>query len=154
MQLHITSEAEQMRLGGQLASLIPHPFVIYLQGELGTGKTTFVRGFLNGFTQPIRVKSPTYTLVEPYQIGDADYFHMDLYRLADPEELEYLGIRDLPKDAVLLVEWPEQGAGMLPLPDLEILLTYQEKGRLLKLNSKSRAGSDLLLKLHDVIDSV
>lgn len=151
-QLYVASETEQMELGARLASVTPHPFVIYLQGDPGAGKTTFARGFLNGLAEPVRVKSPTYTLIEPYKIEGADYYHMDLYRLADPEELEYLGVRDLPEDAVLLIEWPEHGVGMLPPPDLEIALTYQDQGRLLVFSHKSRSGSEILHILQGVID--
>ncbi len=133
-----------MAFGARLAARLPQPSVIYLQGDLGAGKTTLVRGLLNGLGEPVRVKSPTYTLIEPYHLNNMDFYHMDLYRLADPEELEYLGIRDLPEDAILLVEWPERGLGMLPLPDLEIAITHQEDGRLLKLTPLSSIGCKIV----------
>ncbi len=133
-----------MAFGARLAAWLPQPTVIYLQGDLGAGKTTLVRGLLNGLGESVRVKSPTYTLIEPYHLNGADFYHMDLYRLADPEELEYLGIRDLPEEAILLVEWPERGLGALPLPDLEIAITHQEGGRLLKLTPLSGVGCKIV----------
>ncbi len=133
-----------MAFGARLATRLPQSSVVYLQGDLGAGKTTLVRGLLNGLGEMVRVKSPTYTLIEPYHLNGVDFYHMDLYRLADPEELEYLGIRDLPEEAVLLVEWPERGFGMLPLPDLEISITHQEGGRLLKLMPLSGVGCEII----------
>ena len=144
LQLYLTSEQAQMALGARLAVLLPHPSVIYLQGDLGAGKTTLVRGLLNGFGESVRVKSPTYTLIEPYHLNGADFYHMDLYRLADPEELEYLGIRDLPEAAVLLVEWPEHGVGLLPPADLEINIIHQGDGRLLQLSPMSPVGDEIM----------
>jgi len=139
-----------MALGARLAALLPQPSVVYLQGDLGAGKTTLVRGLLNGLGETVRVKSPTYTLIEPYHLQGVDFYHMDLYRLADPEELEYLGIRDLPEAAILLVEWPERGIGMLPLPDLEITIAHQDDGRLLMLTPKSEVGDQVIVKLQSV----
>lgn len=136
-----------MALGARIATQLPKSAVIYLQGDLGAGKTTLVRGLLNGLGEQVRVKSPTYTLIEPYHLKGADFYHMDLYRLADPEELEYLGVRDLPEEAILLVEWPERGIGMLPPPDLEIFIEYREDGRQLKLMPMTKLGSEILDKL-------
>lgn len=153
LRIYVASEKEQAALGARLASVVPHPAVIYLQGDLGAGKTTLVRGFLNGLGETVRVKSPTYTLIEPYHLNGTDFYHMDLYRLADPEELEYLGIRDLPEDAVLLIEWPERGSDMLPLPDLEITIACQnEGGRLLRFCSASETGDKIIHLLQEVID--
>jgi tRNA threonylcarbamoyladenosine biosynthesis protein TsaE len=128
-------------LGQCLARSAKRPGVIYLEGELGTGKTTLVRGLLRGFGYQGKVKSPTYTLVEPYPIDGLTVYHLDLYRLGSPEELEWLGIRDLLADAsLLLVEWPEQGAGVLPPADLVISLTYKDKGRELRLRALTVQG--------------
>jgi tRNA threonylcarbamoyladenosine biosynthesis protein TsaE len=128
-------------LGQRLARSAKRPGVIYLQGDLGTGKTTLVRGLLRGFGYHGKVKSPTYTLVEPYPIDHLTVNHLDLYRLGSPEELEWIGIRDLLAEAsLLLIEWPEQGEGMLPPADLVISLTYQSEGRELQFRALTTEG--------------
>ncbi|MGB7934948.1 MAG: tRNA (adenosine(37)-N6)-threonylcarbamoyltransferase complex ATPase subunit type 1 TsaE [Gammaproteobacteria bacterium] len=128
-------------LGQCLSGSAKRPGVIYLRGDLGTGKTTLVRGLLRGFGYYGKVKSPTYTLVEPYPIDDLTIYHLDLYRLGSPEELEWIGIRDLlGESALLLVEWPEQGDGVLPPADLVISLAYQDQGRELHIQALTAAG--------------
>jgi tRNA threonylcarbamoyladenosine biosynthesis protein TsaE len=128
-------------LGQRLARSAKRSGVIYLQGDLGTGKTTLVRGLLRGFGYYGKVKSPTYTLVEPYPIDHLTIYHLDLYRLGSPEELEWIGIRDLLAEAaLLLIEWPAQGEGMLPPADLVISLTYQGEGRELQFGALTAEG--------------
>lgn len=130
-------------LGARLAKRLRPGDVIYLQGDLGAGKTTLVRGLLRalGYTGPVR--SPTYTLVESYAFdGRPTVHHLDLYRLADPEELEWLGIRDLcGGEAITLIEWPERGRGLLPPPDLTLDLAPSGCGRRATLESDHPQGS-------------
>ena len=117
------------------ASLTPGDRIA-LFGASGAGKTTLLRGILRGLGHAGAVKSPTFTLVEPYELGEVRVFHFDLYRLADPEELEFLGIRDyFEGDALCLIEWPERGAGVLPKADLDITISPHGVGRALQLQA-------------------
>ncbi|TVP90610.1 MAG: tRNA (adenosine(37)-N6)-threonylcarbamoyltransferase complex ATPase subunit type 1 TsaE [Thioalkalivibrio sp.] len=106
---------------------------IHLQGDLGAGKTTLVRGFLRALGHEGAVRSPTYTLLEPYEFGGLTVLHFDLYRVADPDELEYLGVREQSDERTLwLVEWPDRGAGWLPEPELVVNLRQEGAGRRLR----------------------
>lgn len=135
-------------LGAALAAAAPERCTLYLLGDLGAGKTTLARGFLQALGHAGPVRSPTYTLIEPYQLRGRDYYHLDLYRLGDPEELDYLGLRDLlGSPCVLLVEWPQRGAGMLPAADLELRLDYRDGARIASLRAGSGAGERLLSSL-------
>jgi tRNA threonylcarbamoyladenosine biosynthesis protein TsaE len=138
MRLHLEGEAAQEGFGAHLAGLFAADWaggwLVHLHGDLGTGKTTLVRGILRGLGHRGAVKSPTYTLIEPYEPGGLAVYHLDLYRLGDPEELEYLGLRDLlGGEGLLLVEWPERAGAALPPPDLEIRIAYAGTGRDLEL---------------------
>ena len=128
--IYIENEAAMMAFGGKLADDLPDGGIVLLKGDLGAGKTTLVRGLLRHLGHQGIVKSPTYTLVEPYELQHRKVYHFDLYRLGDPEELEYMGGRDYwESDALCLIEWPEQAKGYLPEADLIIEISYQGTGR-------------------------
>ena len=144
--LRAANASEQEAIGAELASVVSPPAVIFLYGNLGTGKTTLVRGILQGLGHVGKVKSPTYTLMEPYRLGERTCYHLDLYRIADPGELEFLGLRDLlDQSALLLVEWPERGQAELPPADLEIHIRYAAtSGRELCFSARSPLGELIL----------
>lgn len=137
-------------LGGRIAAALPPSCRIDLSGELGAGKTTLVRGLLRALGFRGTVRSPTYTLVEPYQVAGHQLYHLDLYRLSDPEELDYLGLRDLlGTTSILLVEWPERAGGALPVADLVITLSLLDPGRQARLVAQTSIGSELLARLQN-----
>ncbi len=139
--MHIPDAASMERVGARVAQVEPHQGVLFIHGELGAGKTTLVRGILRGLGASGPIKSPTYTLVEPYALGDLTVYHIDLYRLSDPSELEYIGIRDYVDDAALfLVEWPERAKRWLPAPDLVISIDILPEGRELCLTPHNALG--------------
>jgi tRNA threonylcarbamoyladenosine biosynthesis protein TsaE len=123
----VADEAAVQKLAGGFARVLQPPAVIYLRGDLGAGKTTFARAYVHALGFTGYVKSPSYGLLETYRAGGQVVLHLDLYRIEDPEELEYLAIRDLFDDqSVLLVEWPDRGGQHLPAPDL--VLDFGESG--------------------------
>ncbi|MHA3738557.1 tRNA (adenosine(37)-N6)-threonylcarbamoyltransferase complex ATPase subunit type 1 TsaE [Pseudomonas sp. Eth.TT006] len=139
--LYLADEQAMSDFGARIARVTQGHGLIFLEGNLGMGKTTLSRGIIRGLGHVGAVKSPTFTLVEPYEIGDVRAFHFDLYRLVDPEELEFLGIRDyFEDDALCLIEWPDKGAGFLPKPDLTITISPQDGGRSLKILSQGSRG--------------
>ena len=141
LELLANGEDAMVDLGAQIAQALEGRGVVYLEGNLGMGKTTLSRGIIRSFGHTGAVKSPTYTLVEPYELGQVNVYHFDLYRLASPEELEFLGVRDyFDGDNLCLVEWPEKGAGALPRPDLTITIDAVGTGRRLTLTGASSHG--------------
>jgi len=131
--------------GARLAECCRGGLLVFLHGDLGAGKTTLVRGFLRAAGCSGPVKSPTYTLVEPYSSQRGSFYHLDLYRLSDPEELEWIGVRDLfDAEQVCLIEWPEQGTGFLPAADLHVYLRPENSGRRVRLAAGSARGERVL----------
>ena len=148
LTLAARDEAAMVELGARLGQASEAGLVVYLQGDLGMGKTTLCRGFMRSHGHRGAVKSPTYTLVEPYQFGDLQVFHFDLSRLGDPEELEFMGIRDYFGDfSVCLVEWPERGQGALPPADLVITIEIEGQGRRLRVDAPTERGERTLRML-------
>ena len=144
MKLQLADAEAMEALGARLATVLDQA-IVYLQGDLGAGKTTLARGILRGLGYTGKVRSPTYTLVEPYAVRQGSVYHLDLYRLADPEELEWLGLRDmLSEQALLLVEWPERGEGVLPQADLVVQITPSGEGRSVDIVAGSQHGRHIL----------
>ena len=146
--VELPDEQAMVQFGGSIARLIRDRLIITLQGDLGAGKTTLSRGILQGLGHSGAVKSPTYTLVEPYQLALGAVYHFDLYRLVDAEELEYMGFADYLADAQLcLIEWPEQGQGFLPMADIAIEISQPGAGRCVTLCANSAVGQQLISQL-------
>ncbi len=144
MKLQPGDAAAMEALGARLAPVLDHA-IVFLQGELGAGKTTLARGILRGLGHTGKVRSPTYTLVEPYEVEQGTVYHLDLYRLADAGELEWLGLRDmLAEPALLLVEWPERGEGVLPEADLVVRIAAADRGRSVDMVARTALGQQIL----------
>lgn len=134
MKTYLDNTEQTEQFGAKLWEQLPNKCVIFLHGDLGAGKTTLVRGFLRAGGYTGAVKSPTYTLVEEYAISGRKIFHFDLYRVADPEELDLIGIRDyFDQDSICFIEWPDMGQGFLPEPDRIINLKPEGFGRALEM---------------------
>ena len=148
LALFLSDDAATAAFGARLASVIEPRLKIYLVGELGSGKTTLVRGALRALGYRGHVKSPTYTLVEIYQVSSLYLYHFDFYRLKHQDEWDEAGFRELFDDhGVCLVEWPEQARDRLPEPDLVVTLELQEKGRRLEVAAKTDKGRQCLARL-------
>jgi len=142
--LILNDEMATLDFGKRLASKLCFPWVVFLEGELGAGKTTLVRGFLRGLGYTEAVKSPTYTLVEEYDFENKCIYHFDLYRISNPEALESIGIREyFHQDAIVFVEWPENGKGFLPEADMLLTLREVPEGRKLTIQYLTQKGADL-----------
>jgi len=147
-QIQLADEESQLAFGVRLAKVLTPGLTIFLRGDLGVGKTTLCRGILSGLGHHGNVKSPTYTLVEPYELAGQTVYHFDLYRLGEPTELEYMGCRDYFDDSsICLVEWPEQGEGVLPKADLELEIQVDGRGRQLLCRANSGAGKAVVAQL-------
>lgn len=151
IQIDLADEAATLHLGSQIAHACPqHQLTIHLQGDLGAGKTTLCRGLLKELGHQGNVKSPTYTLVEQYDLGNRSIFHFDLYRLADPEELDHIGLDDyMGAKSLCLIEWPQRGGNYLPSPDIMIKLQYDQACRQATILAYSDAGTALCAALDE-----
>ena len=153
LSLAAADAAQTRAIGARLAAALlaadpAEPLLIALSGELGAGKTTLVGGLLAALGHPGPVRSPTYSIIEPYRLAGRDIHHCDLYRLRDPGELEDLGLRDLlTARGVLLVEWPERAGDRLRPPDLALQLEYAAHGRVVAVSAANAAGLAVLERL-------
>lgn len=145
----IPAPGQMQRLGETAARGVKPGQVVFLHGDLGAGKTTWVRGALRGLGYTGPVKSPTYTLLEPYYLEGFNLYHFDLYRLESAEELENLAFRDyLDGSGACFVEWPERGEGLLPAPDCRIEITGNTEGRRVTASCTTELGKTLCLNMH------
>jgi tRNA threonylcarbamoyladenosine biosynthesis protein TsaE len=135
---YLADEAATLAAGAALAASLKSGLTIYMHGDLGAGKTTFVRGMLHGLGHVGKVKSPTYTLVEPYVVSRFNIYHFDLYRFVDPEEWDAAGFRDyFNPQSLCVVEWPEKAGDLIPQADMDITLLPQGDGRMLNISANS-----------------
>ncbi len=148
-QIFLADELQQIALAKTVARHLNSSFIMLLKGDLGVGKTTFARSFIQASGFDGVVKSPTYTLVEPYPISHNRLcYHFDLYRLAEPEELEFIGARDyFNNNDVCLVEWPEKAEGFLPAADWICVFSYYNQGRNLVISALTEKGKKLMLQV-------
>jgi tRNA threonylcarbamoyladenosine biosynthesis protein TsaE len=149
-ELALPDEAATQRLAKALADALPADasgWSVLLQGELGAGKSTFARAMIRRMGHQGPVPSPTYTLVEPYEVPRGTIYHVDLYRILDPEELEFLGWSDW-QDGLLLLEWPERAGSFLDNADLSIALDYCGSGRVARVSALSERAADLVAGIH------
>jgi tRNA threonylcarbamoyladenosine biosynthesis protein TsaE len=155
--MHLTrflpAESATLSLGAALASALEPGVVVFLRGDLGTGKTTLVRGCLRALGFREKVKSPTYTLVELYDVSSLDLYHFDFYRFDSPQEWAATGFREYFNPAsVCMVEWPEKAEGRLPVPDVEIRLGIDEAGRTADIEAKTARGSRCLDRIREALE--
>ncbi|KGQ25981.1 tRNA (adenosine(37)-N6)-threonylcarbamoyltransferase complex ATPase subunit type 1 TsaE [Gallibacterium anatis] len=151
LTLFLANEEATIALGQKLSRFLRSPtqnFVIYLNGQLGAGKTTLTRAIIQAMGYNGNVKSPTYALVEEYHLQQKSIYHFDLYRLSDPEELEFIGFRDYFRENTLcLLEWAEKGGDLIPQPDLLINIEYQQQARQITLTANSDSAAQIICAL-------
>ncbi|WP_337052731.1 tRNA (adenosine(37)-N6)-threonylcarbamoyltransferase complex ATPase subunit type 1 TsaE [Pseudoxanthomonas sp. USHLN014] len=150
MRLHLAQVEDTARLGSALASTRPLQAAVHLHGDLGAGKSTLARALLRGLGVTGSVRSPTYTLIERYPVDGGEAWHLDLYRLGDAGELDFLGL-DEAVATLWLIEWPEKGRGGLPRADLEIFLEISGQGRDARLVAGTETGQAWLARLAEIV---
>lgn len=147
----LKSAQSMLDFGAKLYDLCEQGGIIFLNGNLGVGKTTLVRGFLHAANITQSIRSPTYTLMEHYQTDKLKVIHMDLYRLSEPEELEYLAVREmLDEETLFFIEWPNNAQGFFRQIDLEINIDYIEEGRAVNLVAHSQMATDIIKHLDKI----
>ena len=145
VSLSVATETDMEALGGRVASAVGNLKLVTLDGPLGAGKTTLVRGLLRTLGHHGTVKSPTFTLVEPYEISSRRFYHFDLYRLNNPEELEFLGMRHyLAGSDLCVVEWAERAGRLLPAPDVAVMIAPANGGRSVTMTAHTPQGKTWL----------
>ena len=150
LTINLPTELSMLELGSRIANVTGDTSVFFLYGELGAGKTTFVRGFLRGLGYEGYVKSPTYTLVESYNTEKHVVYHFDFYRVCDSRELEYIGIQDyFAPNTICLIEWPDYGSGMLPESDVSCYIESAGSGRKMKVTANSPRGHNILQRWNE-----
>jgi len=148
LEVFLADEEATLQLGAQLAACLSESILIYLSGDLGAGKTTLTRAMLRALGISDHIKSPTFSMVECYERDKQPLYHIDLYRLTNPEELEYLGLQDLMgTNAIIMIEWPERAGDYLPKADVHCYLSFHKEGRLLKMEPNSDQGKKILEKV-------
>ena len=154
LERFLDDEAATLSVAGVLADCLAGRGLVFLKGQLGAGKTTFCRGILRGMGHAGAVKSPTFTLVEPYKLAQGQVYHFDLYRLSDPNELEYIGVDDyLDGQNLCLVEWPERAEGCLPEADLLVRLEVDGDARRLTIGAHSDHGESVIRRMRTQLET-
>ncbi len=147
LNVECQDEAALMQLAARMAVTVQLPILVYLRGDLGAGKTSFVRGWLRALGIQSQIASPTFTLIEPYETTQGMYYHFDLYRLKSAQELEMLGFRDYIMEGCF-IEWPEKAEAYLPVPDLDITISFLPSGRQITITAASARGAAIVEGSH------